>query len=171
MSPDGKTIYYNNSGPIGVPGIFAVNSDGTNSRNMRPTNDATYNTGVSIGFAADNSLVIMRNVGGKFQVVQLGATPQQDRILLANAAPGATTLCDPSYQGSGFTICDQNIALAPYSHAIVVQSTLANGTRQLWVTDLLTGKQQLIHPLAFTNGAPVQLLGWDQLTVCANNRC
>ena len=113
----------------------------------------------------------MRNVKGKFQVVQLGATPRQDRILQVNAAPGATLLCDPSYKGSGITLCDANIALAPYSHAIVVQSTLANGTRQLWVTNLITGKQLLLHPRYLTTGAPVQLPGWDQLSVCAGNPC
>jgi hypothetical protein len=171
LSPDGGTVYYRNMGPAGEPGIYAVNSDGTNLRNLRPTNDATYNTGIPIGFAADNALVIMRNVKGKFQVVQLGATPRQDRILQVNAAPGATLLCDPSYKGSGITLCDANIALAPYSHAIVVQSTLANGTRQLWVTNLITGKQLLLHPRYLTAGAPVQLPGWDQLSVCAGNRC
>ncbi|HEV2662216.1 MAG TPA: hypothetical protein VGU68_16530 [Ktedonobacteraceae bacterium] len=171
LSPDGGTIYYRNMGPAGEPGIYAVNSDGTNLRNLRPTNDATYNTGIPIGFAADNSLVIMRNVKGKFQIVQLGATPRQDRILQANAAPGAASLCDPSYKGSGITICDKYIALAPYSHAIVVQSTLANGMRQLRVTNLITGQQQLLHPRYLPAGAPVQLPGWDQLPVCAGNRC
>jgi hypothetical protein len=170
LSPDGRTIYYRNTGPAGAPGIYAVNSDGTHTRILR-SGDPLGNNGVPIGFAADNSLVIMRHVGSKFQVVTLGATAGQDRVLLPDAAPGAVLLCDPSYKGSGITICDQNIALAPYGHAIIVQGTLANNKRILWSTNLVTGKQLRIRPLSLTAGVAVQLLGWDQLPVCAGNRC
>lgn len=170
LSPDTRTIYYRNTGPAGLPGIYAVNSDGTNPRILRHT-DSLYNSGMPIGFAADNSLVIMRHVGSKFQVVKLGATLAQDRVLQSNAAPGAVSLCDPSYKGSGITICDQNIALAPYAHAIVVQGTLANNQRVLWSTNLLTGKQLRIQPLGLKAGVAVELLGWDKLPVCAGNRC
>jgi hypothetical protein len=170
LSPDGKTVYYRNMGPAGVAGIYAVNTDGTHMRIVRYS-DPTYNSGVPIGFAADNSLVIMRNVAGKFQVVKLGATSKQDRILAANAAPGAVSLCDPSYKGSGITICDQNIALAPYSHAVVVQGTLSKNQRVLWSTNLITGKQVRIHFVDFKDGVAVELLGWDKLPVCASDRC
>ncbi len=47
---------------------------------------------------------------------------------------------------------------------------MPNGTLQLWGTDLTTGKQQVLHPITNSN-QPVQLLGWDQMTVCGGGRC
>lgn len=170
LSPDGKTVYYLNTGPAGEPGLYAVNSDGTNSHILRNENAPAYNEGVPIGFAADSGLVVMRAVAGRFQVVELGATVQQDHVLVEDAALGANSLCDPSYKDSGRTICDQNIALAPYAHAVVVQQTLANGTSQLVATNILNGQQRILHP-RIQNGARVQLLGWDKLPSCSNGTC
>lgn len=155
LSPDGSTIYYANTGPAGEPGIYAVNSDGTNFRMLR-----TY--GVPIGYAADNSLVIMREVQGKFQVVKLGATPSQDQVMMADAAPGAASLCSSADAQNIYNMCDNSIALAPYGHALIVQGTYADGTNKVWSDDLTTGKQFILQP-GLGEKVPVQLLGWDRL--------
>jgi len=34
LSPDGSTVYFKTNGPAGLPGIYAVNSDGTNARGV-----------------------------------------------------------------------------------------------------------------------------------------
>lgn len=171
LSPDGRTIYYWNSGPVGQPGIYAIGVDGKHGRIVRPGNGHDDSTGIPIGFASDNqSLVIMRRVNGKFQVVQLGASAQQDRVLLANAVPEASSLCPSSTTGYSTPICDQNIILAPYAHAVVVQSN-QDGGKRLWATDLTTGKQQILHPRYLSPDTNFQLLGWDQLAVCGGNRC
>jgi hypothetical protein len=171
LSPDRTTIYYWQTGPVGVPGIHALRVDGTHAVIVRPGNGLDDGSGIPIGFARDGSLIIMRAVSGTFQVVQVGATPPQDRILLADAAPGARSLCPPSVQGNSAPLCDQNSILAPDAHAIVVQSTSATGAQQLWSTDLITGKQQLLHMQSLPSNTPVHLLGWDLLPVCAGNRC
>lgn len=171
LSPDARTIYYCNTGPAGAGGLYAVNSDGTHSRILRQSaTGADCGTGAPVGFAADNGLVVMAHVNGKFELIELGATPQQDHVLLADAAPGASSLCASSdEQPFSKDVCPQDVALAPYSHALVVQAVMPNGKLQLWGTDLTTGKQQVLHP---TNSSqPVQLLGWDQMAVCAGGRC
>lgn len=171
FSPDRQTISYWQTGPVGSPGIHAIRVDGTHAVVVRPGNGQDDTSGIPIGFARDGSLIIMRALSGAFQVVQVGATPPQDRILLADAAPGAQSLCPPSLQGEQTPLCDQNIILAPDAHAIVVQSTSATGAQQLWSTDLITGKQQQLHVPSLPSNTPVQLLGWDRIPVCAGNRC
>jgi len=158
LSPDGSTVYFaNRAGQGGEPGIYAVNSDGTNSRLLRP-----YTDGAPIGYAADNSLMIMRYVNGKFQVVKLGASQQQDQVVLADAAPGAVSLCDTAGNDAGLnSICDKDIALSPYGHGLAVQATYADGSHKVWSTDLTTGKQLELQLSAVD--ALVQLIGWDRL--------
>jgi hypothetical protein len=159
ISPDDTMIYYRNTGPVGEPGLYAVRSDGTQSQLLRQD-------GAPVGFAADNSLVYMREVNGKFQVVKLGATLAQDQVIFANAAPGAVSLCtrgeappDPS-----LAICSDQVAFAPYGHAIEVQATFADGTNKVWNTNLITGKQFILQ-VGHGAGTPVTLLGWDRVSV------
>src|SRR5579883_209179 len=153
LSPDGSIVYFRNGGPAGEPGIIAVKSDGTTGGLLRTD-------GVPIGYAPDNSLVIMREVQGVFQVVRLGPTPELDQVLLNDVAPGAISLCDPAV--TNVTMCDMtNIALAPYSHALVVVASYPDGTRKVWSDDLMTGKRSVV--LQPENDTEVQVPGWDRL--------
>jgi len=83
----------------------------------------------------------------------------------------ARALCPPSVQGDRSPLCDQNIILAQDTHAIVVQSRCATGAQQLWSTDLIIGKQQLLHVQSLLSNTPAHLLSWDLVPVCAGNRC
>ncbi|MEO8972245.1 MAG: hypothetical protein ABI406_11680 [Ktedonobacteraceae bacterium] len=158
LSPDGTTVYFANTvGPTGNPGIYAVNSDGTNMHLLRQ-----YPSGTPIGYAADSySLMIMRVENGAFQVLKLGATAQLDQVVLNNAAPGATALCTTTSAGTN-PICGANFALAPYGHALVVQGLYPDGTYKVWSNDLTTGKQMVVPSLSGIN-SPVQLIGWDKI--------
>lgn len=157
LSPDGTTVYFANTiGPAGNPGIYAVNSDGTNMRLLRQ-----YPFGTPIGYAADSSLVIMRVENGVFQVLKLGATAQQDQVVLNNAAPGATALCATTNVGAD-PICGGNFAFAPYGHALVVQGLYPDGTYKVWSNDLTTGKQMAVPSLSSIH-TPIQLIGWDKI--------
>ena len=142
ISPDGSTVYYANHGPAGGPGIYAVNSDGTNLRVLRPD-------GEQIGYAADNSLIIMLKVNSKFEIVKLGATIQQDFVLLADATPGASSA---------------EMALAPYGHAVIVLGMYADGSQKIWSDDLTTDKQFVMVTPA-KSSTQVQLPGWDRIAV------
>jgi hypothetical protein len=155
LSPDGTTVYFKNSGPVGQAGVYAVSSDGTKGGVIR-------GDGTPIGYAPDDSLVIMLEVNNRFEVVQLGATPQQDHVLLSNAAPGALSLCDLSFVSD--TICDTtNIALAPYSHALIVVASYADGSRKVWSDNLTTGKQFVI--LTPAPATTLMVPGWDRVVV------
>jgi hypothetical protein len=162
LSPDGSTIFFaNTQGPAGQPGIYAVNVDGSHLRLLR-----SYSRVLPIGFAADNGLVILRQVQQNFVVFKLGATMQDDQVLASNAAPGAISLCPPDITPGAPTLCDSSIALAPYGHTLVVQATFADATSKLWATNLDSGKQQILQVGAGVSlSAPVLLLGWDRLPV------
>ncbi len=152
-SPDGTKIYSVEAGSAGT-GIYSINLDGTNQQFLT-------SSGTPIGFAADNSLLIMRYANGQFQVIKPGATVQQDQLVVKNAAPGAVSLC-PAQTSMQNSICDNFVAMAPYGHALIVQGTDVDGTYHVWSDDLLSNKQVSILPTTDTHIA-VQLLGWDRL--------
>ncbi len=151
LSPDGVTVYYDQSG-----GLYAVNSDGSNPRLLR-------SSGVPIGYAADGALVIMRDVNKQFQLVALGATAEQDTLLLADALPGAVAIC-PDIASSATPICESSIALAPLGQHLALEATYADGSHRLWYINLSsnngsTGSLLDLLPASVT----MQLNGWDAL--------
>lgn len=154
ISPDNSVMYWMNAGPVGQSGIYAVNLMTLNTEFLR-------SSGEPVGFAADNALLTVQLLNGQVQIVRVGMMPQQDQVVFANAAPGATSLCAAAIATPG-QICDNFIAMAPYGHAVIVQGTNADGTYHLWSDDLVTGQQ---IPLDAASGShtAAQLLGWDRL--------
>jgi hypothetical protein len=132
LSPDGYTIYYLHHGA--GAGLYAVDSDGQNSHRLRPS-------GVPIGYATDNSLMIMRYNHGAFELVRLGLAPSQDLVLLRDAAPRASKLCGAGDNLEQGHICDSSVALAPYGHHLVVQAGYSDGHYALLAYDLDSGQQ------------------------------
>lgn len=153
LSPDGMTVYYKSAGPYGGDAVYAASSDGSSSEVIRPD-------GQPIGYGLDDSLVIMRQFNHTFDAVQLGATPAQDRVLFSDVAPGAVSLCNPSF--APWTICDTtNIALAPYGHALVVIASYPDGSRKVWSDDLTTGRHVMMMEPA--KDAAMMVPGWDRI--------
>lgn len=162
FSPDGSTVYFANSiGPAGGPWLYAVNTDGSNLHVLRQYTDAH-----PVGFAANNALEIVMKVQGRFALIQLGATQQQDHILVADIAPGASSLCSSTTAAGQPDICESNLALSPYAYSLLVFGINADGTTTLWINDLVTNKQNVL--LSFDNNTQVVLPGWDRLAVPSN---
>lgn len=155
-SIDGNTIYYVNTGSAGGPGLYAVDSDGNNPRLLR-------SSGIPVGFAPDNSLVILRDDNGLFRLYKLGATPQDDVLMLDNVAPNAVALCASSVAPGVSPVCASSIALAPYSHALLVEAYYADGSRKVYSYDLIQGNQILLFTVK--PGTRVNLPGWDTIAV------
>ena len=159
LSPDGTRIYYLNKGFDGDRGIYAVSIDGTHSSLLR-RGDVT-----PIGYAQNSSVMFMQKVNNKFQVVQLDNTSKHnDRVVMADAAPGATSLCDPLVSPGTTPICDDNIALAPYGHKLILNAYYPGGKHKIWYDDLTTGRSSVLLPDLNSN-MQVQLPGWDEMTV------
>ena len=157
LSIDGTTVFYANRGSSGVQGIYAVGSDGTNFRLLRP------GTGIPIGYASDNALMVMDQVQGKFQVIKLGTLPgTPEKMLLSDAAPGSVSLCGLPQLVDVVNMCDQNIALAPYGHGLLLNARCANGTSHLIYDNLDTGVSHTIRTLP--TGTSVQLPGWSKMS-------
>jgi Tol biopolymer transport system component len=148
LSPDGRTIYYLNHGS-GPAGIYATDSDGQNLHRLRPV-------GVPIGYAEDNSLITLRYTGRSFEVVQLGLTPAQDRLLLPEVAPSAVSLCATASKPEPGEICDNSVALAPYGHLLAVEASYADGSYQLLTYNLDNGQQISSQRIPAS-----QLIGYD----------
>ena len=159
FSPDGSKIFYLNKGPDGQKGIYAVNIDGTNSQLLR-TGDVT-----PIGYADNNALMFMQEVNDKFQVVQLGATANQtEKVVMPDAAPGAASLCDSQASPRSPGICDNNIALAPYGHELVLNAYYPDGKHKVLYDNLATGQSSVLMQ-NLTSNIQVQLPGWDTMNV------
>ncbi len=157
LSVDGTTVFYANRGRSGVQGIYAVGSDGSNLRVLRK------GAGIPIGYAADNALMVMDRVQSKFQVIKLGVTPNApEKVILADAAPDAVSLCGLPELVGIVDVCDQNIALAPYGHGLLLNASYANGLNGLVYDNLDTGVSQLIRSLPASTS--VQLPGWSKIS-------
>lgn len=127
--------------------LYMVSGDGSGVQ-------ALSRQGILLGFAPDHALLYLQlQVAlNNYQVVKLGQTPQQDRVVMNNAAPATATI------GAG------DAMLAPDGHALVVQDgNPADSLRGVWYDDLTT---QTSHELfTYTPGSYGQLIGWDQLRV------
>ena len=157
LSIDGTTVFYANRSSSGEQGIYAVSSDGTNFRLLRA------GPGIPIGYADDNALMLLQQVDRRLEVVQMGTTPTQpERIVLADAAPGATSLCGSGRILAIIEICDQNVALEPYGHGLLLNVYYANGSHSLVYDDLVSGSSRTILNLPVNTA--VQLPGWSKMS-------
>lgn len=160
LSPNGTTIFYARPDQAGQPGIYAINSDGTNERLLH------NGPAIPIGYAEDDSLIALEQVGSKIQVIKLGATAQkQEQVILADAAPHATSLCGPAGEITIILLCDQNIALSPYGHGLLLHAYYANGSHNLVYDDLTNGTSHTIYSVP--EHTTVQLPGWSRMANAA----
>jgi hypothetical protein len=110
--------------------------------------------------------MLLQQDGNRLEVIQMGATPgAPEHVVLADAAPGATSLCGPSGTLAIIAVCDQNAALQPYGNGLLLHAYYANGSQSLVYDDLLAGTSHAIRSLAAD--ASVQLPGWSKLSPSA----
>lgn len=157
LSSDGTKIFFANQGAGSAEGIYSVSSDGSHLNMFRP------GSGLPIGYADDNSLLLLQQVGMRLEVIKMGATPEeQEKVVLSNAAPGATSLCEPAPLGMITALCNQDIALEPYGHGLLLHAYYADGSHSLVYDNLAAGTSQKIFSLG--SGVNVQLPGWSKIS-------
>jgi hypothetical protein len=140
LDPLGTTVYYQCLAH-GANDLYAV--DGKNAHLLRA------NAGEMVGYASDGSVIVMRASDGRFQVVQLGTSIQQDQVVIADVAPGA------------LTVKQSNVAVAPYGYMLVARGTYGGNVEKLWYGDLMTQGTQLVQlPIGARH---VNTIGWDRL--------
>nr|HET6902166.1 hypothetical protein [Ktedonobacteraceae bacterium] len=162
ISPDGTTVFYADTtgvANIAHPAIYTMKVDP-----LAPTPQLLLTiSAIPIGFAADNTLELMREEHNTFQVVKLKPTqPAIDRVVMADVAPGALALCDRAPTTSA-PICDENIALAPYGGGLLVTALNKDGSRQVWADNLTTNHNLLLQTLSSSDTSHIQLPGWDRI--------
>lgn len=148
LNPDGVGIYC--EGPSdrfsrAGSDLYRVSGDGLGVQ-------ALSRRGILLGFAPDHTLLFLQVMVNNYQVVRLGETLQQDRVVMNNAAPASAM------------IGTEDAMLAPDGHGLVVQdSNSANSTRGVWYDDLTTQTSREVF--SYLPGSSGQLIGWDQLRV------
>lgn len=163
LSIDGTTVFYTARGAAGRRGLYAVRADGTDAHLLRA------GPGLPIGYTDDDALLLLQQVGNRLEVIQIGQTPAQaERVLLTNAAPGATSLCDAAGFVAVIAVCAGNVALEPYGHGLLLHAYYANGSHSLVYDNLVTGATRTI--LTLPAGSSVQLPGWSKMSVQAAGR-
>ncbi len=125
--------------------LYVVSGDGSGAR-------ALSRRGILLGFAPDRALLYLQIALNTYQVVKMGSTPQQDLVVMKNAAPAT------AFVGAG------DAMLAPDGHGLVVQdSNRANSSRGVWYDDLTTQTSRELF--TYLPGSNEQLIGWDQMRV------
>ena len=125
--------------------LYRVNGDGLGVQ-------ALSRKGFLLGFAPDHTLLFLQVMFDRYQVVKLGETLQQDRVVMINAAPASAIL------GTGDAL------LAPDGHGLVVQvSNASNSAQGVWYDDLTTQTSREVFP--YLPGSTGQIIGWDQARV------
>jgi hypothetical protein len=165
LSPDGTTIFYADKmggNALGATAIYTINVNaGGAFSHLLVQIDA-----VPVGFAADNALELLGRVNGAFQLIKLKPTePSVDRVVLYDVAPGANVLCEnPALTAA--PVCDENAALSPYGHGLVVEALYKDGSTKIWGDNLNTGKHIILQTVhGSVSAAHMQLPGWDRIQV------
>ena len=148
LNPAGTGIYCEGQSDklsrIGHP-LYMVSGDGSGAQ-------ALNRSGILLGFAPDHALLYLQATLNNYEVVKMGQTPQQDLVVMKNAAP-ATALV-----GSG------DVMLAPDGHGLIVQDgNRADSPRGVWYDDLTTQTSRELF--TYLPDSYEQLIGWDQLRV------
>lgn len=166
LSPDGTTVFY-----VDTERDYASQAKGTAIFTMNvhalgtPPQILLPLAAIPVGFAQDNALELVQEVHNTYQLVKLAPTqPTIDRVVMDDVAPNAVALCD-RVDMSNAPICDENIALAPYSSGMIVVGLNKDGSRQIWADDLLTGTRFPLITLSSNDTTQVQLPGWDRILV------
>ena len=148
LHPDAPVIYCEGrSDPFSRAGsvLYRVNGDGLGVQ-------ALSRRGILLGFAPDHTLLFLQGMFNNYQVVKLGETVSQDRVVMHNAAPASATI------GTG------DAMLAPDGHGLVVQvNDTSDSLRGVWYDDFTTQTSREVFP--YPAGSSAQLIGWDQLPV------
>jgi hypothetical protein len=165
LSPDGTTIFYADKlsgNALGATAIYTINVNaGGASSHLLLRIDA-----VPVGFAADNTLELLGRMNGAFQLIKLKPTePNVDRVVLYDVAPGANVLCENPALTTA-PVCDENAALSPYGHGLVVEALYNDGSTKIWGDNLSTGKRIILQTVHGPVSTPhMQLPGWDRIQV------
>ena len=146
-SPGGSTIYYR---CMDQAALYAITNDGSTARLVRA------DAGRIIGYTAQGEPLTLSRTKTAFQVVKLGIDVQHDQTVVADVAPGASTL----------TV--DGIAVAPYGFSLVALAHYASGSATLWYNDLVHHTQNAVSTFSSAKIVPsLQIGGWSRLQVPA----
>jgi hypothetical protein len=146
MYCEGQSSQFSRAGSV----LYQVNGDGLGVQ-------ALSRRGILLGFAPDHTLLFLQVMFNHYQVVKLGDTLQQDRVVMNDAAPASASI------GTGDAV------LAPDGHGLAVQVNYASDALHgLWYDDLATRTSREVF--SYLPGSFGQIIGWDQSPVPASSQ-
>lgn len=156
ISPDGKTVYYQNTGPAGTAGIYQVNTaDGSG-----PTAPVRTNNDIPVGFTASGALIVFTPPPAAPALIQLGQDAPADTTLVANLVPGTAMLPDGA----------ADVAVAPDGNGVVVKAQPKTGVGYIfYFTDLAAPGGQPKIAAELDQASRADLGGWDTLIITSGS--
>jgi hypothetical protein len=160
LSPTGAYIYYRNAA-LGSP-LLAVNTQSGRTEQYRSGVIQSLDDWFPAGFGPQNTLLVIRRVGLHFQLLDTHPfTKQPPKIVAEEVAPGSVGI---GSRDAYKIAVEENVAVAPYGHAVVVQAMMADGRSKLWSTNLLNSQLREL-PMPSGDRSPAHLLGWNKMAV------
>lgn len=152
LSPDGQTVYYNNTASSGSQGIYSVSA----STGGTPTL-ARLTAGVPVGFSKSGALLYAVAQSPGVTLLQLNPGGSSDTTVVANLI------------GSGFSVSNlaAEIAVAPDGSSVIALAANSTGAFSLFDTPILNGGNQTTF--ALTGASRADLVGWDTVIIAAGS--
>lgn len=146
LSRDGAQVFYQNSGPSGVGGIYRAPTNMANAATLLHSG-----VGIPVGFATDGALLVAASQNNQVSLTQLGSASQQDILVSANLIGSGTTLANVA----------QDIVVAPDGNAVMALATPTSGGFTYYLTDLTAPTKAAKLALSLPSASRADLPGFD----------
>jgi hypothetical protein len=152
LSPDGQTVYYNNTGASGTQGIYSVSAQNGGTPTL-----VRQNAGIPLGFDAGGALLYALPQSGGVALMKLNAGGS-DVTLVANLVTGQGSIADPAL----------DIIVAPDGSGVAALATVTGGFA-IDFTDLSTSGAQPKVAAQLTGASKANLIGFDTALIAASS--
>ncbi len=144
LSPNDQTVYYNNTGPSGTQGIYAVSAQqGGTPTLLRQT------AGVPVGFTKTGGLLYSLIQSSQTQLIEWSATGS-DVTLVGNLVIGTPVVADVAL----------DVSVAPDGSGVAVLAAVSGGFT-IYYTDLGAPTPAPKVSAQLTGASRADLAGWD----------
>ncbi len=152
LSPDGQTVYYNNSGTSGTQAIYSVSAQNGGTPTL-----VRQNAGVPLGFDAGGALLYALPQSGGVALMKLNAG-SSDVTQVANLITGQGSIADPA----------RDIVLAPDGSGVAALASVSGGF-VIDFTDLTTAGSQPKVAAQLNGASKADLIGFDTALIVSGS--
>jgi hypothetical protein len=153
LSPDGQTVYYNNTSTSGSQGIYSVSAqNGGTPALVRQT------AGVPVGFTSGGALLYVLSQSSGVALMKLNSGGV-DATITGNLVTGSATI--PNLTAG--------ISVAPDGNGVAALGALSSGGDEIFFTDLTVASPQPKMIQQLTQSSRADLIGFDTALLAAGS--